>query len=95
MAQAMRFVAFRQGANKKVRIFTRSAEVQNLIFFPVGWELRWPKFANAVKGYRKVGVNGHDDAPDVLTGMVEHFQKDSPTPITAKPSTFSNDRKDN
>lgn len=93
VAQVMRFVTFHQGANKKVRIFTRSAEVQNLIFFPVGWELRWPQFANAIKGYRKVGVNGHNDAPDVLTGMVEHFRKDNPAPIMAKPTTFSNERK--
>ena len=95
VGRGMRFVSFRQGANKKVRIFTRSAEVQNLIFFPVGWELRWPQFANAVRGYRKVGRNGHDDAPDVLTGMVEFFQKDSPAPITAKPTTYSIERKDN
>lgn len=71
---AMQFVSFSQGMNKNVRIFTHSAEVQNLIFFPVGWEMRWPQFAQAIKAYRKEGRNAHDDAPDVLTGMVEDFK---------------------
>lgn len=71
----MSFTWFFQGANKQSRIFTRSAEVQNLIFFPEGWELRWPQFANAVKSYRKEGNNLHDDAPDALTGMCEDFRK--------------------
>lgn len=74
-AKRMHFKAFHQSAKKQVRIFTRSAEVQNLIFFPEDWEVRWPQFANAVRGYRKEGVNLHDDAPDALTGMAEDFRK--------------------
>lgn len=73
VALKMNFTSFFQGLNKNVRIFSHSAEVQNLIFFPSDWETRWPQFAQAVKGYRKVGRNAHDDAPDVLTGMVENF----------------------
>lgn len=63
---------FTQSQNKQVRIFSHSNEVQNLIIFPSDWETRWPEFANAVKGYLKTGQNAHDDAPDVLTGIVEH-----------------------
>ncbi len=74
-AKAMAFAWFFQGANKQSRIFTRSAEVQNLIFFPEGWEARWPQFASAVKSFRKEGSNLHDDAPDALTGMCEDFRK--------------------
>lgn len=74
-ALQMQFVTFSQGLNKFVRIFTHSAEVQNLIFFPSDWEKRWPQFASALKSYRKKGQNAHDDAPDVLTGMVENFRK--------------------
>lgn len=81
VARRMTFKSFTQTARKAVRIFTRSAEVQNLIFFPEGWEQRWPQFANAVKGYRKEGKNLHDDAPDVLTGMCEDFRK-APEPLT-------------
>lgn len=73
IANKMMFVTFHQGANKHVRIFSHSAEVQNLIYFPSNWERRWPQFARTVKSYRKVGRNAHDDAPDVLTGMVENY----------------------
>ncbi len=66
------FTSFTQTANKRVRIFTRSNEVQNLTYFPVGWERKWPEFAAHVKAYRKQQeFNSHDDAEDVLTGMVE------------------------
>lgn len=62
---------FHQGENKNVRIFTKSADVNNLTYFPVGWEKRWPEFARHIKTYRKEGKNAHDDAPDALTGTVE------------------------
>lgn len=66
-----RVVWFAQRGNKQVRIFTRSADVNNMTLFPVGWERRWPEFYQAVTGYLKQGRNAHDDAPDALTGMVE------------------------
>jgi predicted phage terminase large subunit-like protein len=62
---------FHQKENKQVRIFTKSADVNNMTFFPSDWETRWPAFAKAVKTYRKMGDNAHDDAPDALTGTVE------------------------
>lgn len=62
---------FHQGENKAVRIFSRSAEVQNLTYFPRGWDKLWPGFYQAVTSYMKVGKNAHDDAQDTLTGMVE------------------------
>lgn len=92
IANRMRFVTFHQGQNKNVRIFTHSAEVQNLIFFPSDWERRWPQFARAVKGYRKAGRNTHDDAPDVLTGMVENYHNGATQPLKATPSVMSIDR---
>lgn len=91
-ANRMRFVPFHQGANKNVRIFSHSAEVQNLIFFPVDWERRWPQFARAVKGYRKVGQNAHDDAPDVLTGMVENYHNGAEQQMKATPQVMSIER---
>jgi predicted phage terminase large subunit-like protein len=62
---------FTQSENKAVRIFSKSAEVQNMILFPVGWQKRWPQFAKHLLGYRKEGDNKHDDAPDVMTGIIE------------------------
>lgn len=67
-----RVVTFTQTANKQVRIFSHSAEVNNIVFFPKGWEHKWREFYQAVTGYRKEGRNAHDDAPDALTGLIEH-----------------------
>lgn len=62
---------FHQSLNKNVRIFTRSSEVQNLTYFPKGWEMMWPDFHRQITTYMKVGTNAHDDAPDALTGTIE------------------------
>lgn len=67
----MRISTFTQTANKAVRIFTHSADVQNMVRFPTGWETRWPAFYNALASYRKEGGNAYDDAPDALTGAFE------------------------
>lgn len=68
---------FCQTDNKQVRIFTKSADVNNMTFFPTNWDKRWPEFYQAIMGYMKEGGNAHDDAPDALTGC---FEKRS-TPI--------------
>jgi predicted phage terminase large subunit-like protein len=62
---------FHQSDNKQVRIFTKAAEVQNMIFFPAGWDKLWPAFYSAVTGYLAKGKNKHDDAPDGLTMIIE------------------------
>ncbi len=67
------FEPFHQGNNKISRINTASSGVQNIIYYPRGWESRWREFARDVKSYRKEGKNAHDDAPDVLSGIVERF----------------------
>lgn len=92
VALKMHFTSFQQGLNKYVRIFSHSAEVQNLIYFPSDWERRWPQFAQAVKGYRKAGRNSHDDAPDVLTGMVENFNLGTNSGVTGHVHKFRNTR---
>jgi len=66
-----RFKWFHQKDNKAVRIFSKSADVQNMVYFPRGWDKMWPDFYKAVNTYMKVGKNDHDDAPDTLTGTVE------------------------
>lgn len=64
---------FYQSQNKQVRIFTNSAEVNNVTLMPEGWEKRWPKFYEAVTKYRKENnkKSVHDDAVDALTGTYE------------------------
>ena len=69
---------FSQTQNKATRIFTASAQVQNDILFPVGWEKKWPRFYQALMSYRKDNKkkNTHDDAPDCITGVWEmHARK--------------------
>jgi predicted phage terminase large subunit-like protein len=70
-----RFKWFHQTENKQVRIFTHSADVQNLTYFPRGWAYMWPDFHSALTNYMKAGNNLHDDAPDALTGTIEHRKK--------------------
>ena len=62
---------FHQTENKAVRIFSNSAAVQNMTYFPNGWEVLFPKAYNELSGYLKAGRNAHDDVEDVLTGMIE------------------------
>ena len=70
---------FTQTENKKTRIYTASAQVQNDVKFPEGWDKKWPKFYNALTSYRKDNKrrNQHDDAPDCLTGVWEMHSKKS------------------
>ena len=70
--------SFTQTQNKKTRIYTYSAQVQNDILFPEGWDKKWPKFYNSLMSYRKDNKkrSQHDDAPDALTGVYEmHSRK--------------------
>lgn len=67
---------FFQGENKQVRIWTKSADVNNLVIFPEGWETRWPAFHKHITTYSAKGKNAHDDAEDTLTGIAEYFGKD-------------------
>lgn len=66
---------FHQSNNKEVRIFTKSADVMNLTYFPEGWEKMWPAFYKSLKTYKAAGKNTHDDAEDALTGTTEDFGK--------------------
>jgi predicted phage terminase large subunit-like protein len=72
----IRFKWFHQGNNKQVRIFNNSAAVNNLTYFPKGWDRLWPDFYRDVTNYMKVGTNDHDDAEDTLTGTIEERKRD-------------------
>lgn len=62
---------FYQSKNKEARIKSNSSTVNNTIVMPDNWHIRWPEFYNDVTNYMAMGKNKHDDAPDVLTGIVE------------------------
>lgn len=69
--------SFTQSQNKKTRIFSNSAQVQNDILMPEGWDRKFPKFYSAIMSYRKDNrkKSQHDDAPDALTGVYEMHAK--------------------
>jgi predicted phage terminase large subunit-like protein len=70
------FSWFHQSNNKPTRIFNNSAAVNNLTYFPKGWQKLWPEFYRHITTYMRVGTNAHDDAPDALTGTVEERKRD-------------------
>ena len=64
---------FFQSKNKKSRILSESRNVQENIFFPADWKVRWPEFYEHVTNYQKAGKHDHDDAEDMLTGIAERL----------------------
>lgn len=63
---------FTQKGNKESRIITNSANVNNTIIMPFGWEDRYPRFYKHVMGFlRDFGANEHDDPEDCLTLVYE------------------------
>lgn len=62
---------FHQSKNKEARIKSNSSTVNNTVVMPDNWHIRWPEFYNDIINYMAKGKNKHDDAVDVLTGIVE------------------------
>lgn len=77
------FKPFHQSGNKAVRIYSQSAEVQNLCYMPLSWDRLFPKFYNDLSKYLRVGTNPHDDAPDALTGTIEMRERKHRTRASA------------
>ncbi|MGM0124694.1 phage terminase, large subunit [Enterococcus sp. AZ194] len=67
---------FHQSDNKQSRILSNSALVENLVYFPEDWAIRWPEFYEAITTFQREGKNKHDDAPDALTGVVETINEE-------------------
>jgi len=67
---------FHQGDNKEARIISNAATVKEKVIFPQGWHIRWPEFYNHLTKFKRTfKANKHDDAADVVTGMVEKSVK--------------------
>ena len=68
---------FHQSNNKESRIFSNNATVTSRIVFPERWSIDYPEFYNHLTGYKKLfKANKHDDAADVVTGIVEKEGKE-------------------
>jgi predicted phage terminase large subunit-like protein len=64
---------FHQSKNKKARILSESAFVQEHIYFPVNWKDRWPAFHKSMITFLKEGKKQPDDAQDCITGVAENI----------------------
>jgi len=71
-AQNVKVTWFHQSQNKEARILTNSSQVTEKVLMPVDWMQRWPIFASHIASYKRLfKANKHDDAADVLTGIIE------------------------
>jgi predicted phage terminase large subunit-like protein len=67
---------FHQSGNKESRIITNSNLVTQHIFFPDGWDKRWPTLYEHLKYFKRLfRANKQDGGPDVLTGIIEKNQR--------------------
>lgn len=64
---------FHQTSNKQARILTNAPIAQKYLLLPEGWAQRWQGFYSAIMSYQREGKNKHDDAPDCITGLIEHY----------------------
>jgi predicted phage terminase large subunit-like protein len=72
LAPKVRIEWFHQSGNKEARILSNSATVLHTIRMPRDWAQRWPEFYAHLTTFRRLfKSNRHDDAADVLTGIVE------------------------
>jgi len=62
---------FHQSKNKQARILSNATWVMEHVYYPVGWNNKWPEYYDAMVKYQREGKNKHDDAPDATTGIVE------------------------
>jgi len=66
-------IPYFQNTNKESRILTNASELQRIVYFPMNWTGRWVEFARDLLKFKKnFKANKHDDAPDALTGCLEH-----------------------
>lgn len=62
---------FHQAKNKKARILSNASWVMEHIYYPEGWEEKYPEYYDSMIRYQKEGKNKHDDAQDATTGVAE------------------------
>ena len=73
LAPNVRVEWFHQHGNQEARILSNSATVLHCMRFPRDWRQRWSDLHTHLATYRReFRSNRWHDAPDVLTGIVEH-----------------------
>lgn len=66
---------FHQSDNKQSRIYSNSYWIEQNVYFPIDWAIRWPEYYESMNTYQREGKNKHDDAPDATTGIAETMAK--------------------
>lgn len=66
---------FHQSSNKEARILSNATRVSQNIYFPRGWNIKYPEFYRDITRYQREGKNAHDDGPDTLTGIIEKIEE--------------------
>lgn len=62
---------FTQHKNKNARILSTSSWVNENVYMPDDWHIRWNDFYKDTNKYQKEGAAKHDDNADVLAGICE------------------------
>lgn len=67
------FKPYQQQMNKEARILSNATSVQNNIYYPNDWNVRFREYYESMRDYQRQGENEHDDAQDCTTSIVEEL----------------------
>lgn len=67
------FKTYTQTRNKEARILSESSWVQDNIYFPMDWNVKYREAYNSMNEYQRQGKNEHDDIEDVITAIAEEL----------------------
>lgn len=71
------FKPYTQTLNKEARILSESSFVQDNIYFPMDWNVRFREAYNSMNEYQRQGKNDHDDIQDNITSIAEELDINS------------------
>ncbi len=67
------FKPYTQTLNKEARILSNATALQNIIYFPMDWKIRYRDYYESMRDYQRQGKNEHDDAQDCTTSIAEEL----------------------
>lgn len=67
------FKPYTQTLNKEARILSEATFVQDNIYFPMDWNIRYKEAYTSMNEYQRQGKNEHDDIEDNITSIAEEL----------------------
>ena len=67
------FKPYTQTKNKEARILSEASFIQQNIYFPDDWNIRFREAYNSMNEYQRQGKNEHDDIEDNITSIAEEL----------------------